>query len=300
MLFQRFTKWGFLTNWGWYSNAETELLALETQVVDYIIALDDFIEYSSDIYKEKLYGRVLAIMKNHSVKTSEIPTIKKELQTIQSRIKHFRIKMLNEGTHIPTSDKVFKNHQPSALVGEIRTFLGHKDRKKHFVIHYQADLRNHGAKNFHGIIDSGMKVNWALDVDGYLSIGDPVSTKHSVVAVGKDVVGAGVAQKKIDPREDMYLSMGEYLYKAESYDLEYERTKDRIYLETAKGFRSQVEAWKKELNGWMPKKNKSSTKIVVLDFDSGHYTPSGAWKKVALAWGKAGYKVEWSESSRRV
>ena len=87
-------------------------------------------------------------------------------------------------------------------MNDIRVHLGHRKQRgavqdpflKGFVIHYQADLRNHGAVNFHKMIATGKPVLWALDVEGYLSIGDPQSNKHSVVVAGKKVYGAGTAQ----------------------------------------------------------------------------------------------------------
>jgi len=39
-------------------------------------------------------------------------------------------------------------------------------------------------------------------------------------------------------------------------------------------------------------------KTVVLDFDSGHYAPREAWKAATSAWNEAGYKVEWSTTSK--
>jgi hypothetical protein len=305
--FDRFTSWGFLTNWGSYSQAENELLKKELDVANYIASLEAFM--TNDDQAKALVKQFKKIAGNESVKASEMVQIGRDLDQLQQKLKLRRVHLLNaNGPNIPVSHRVFKNHQPNALVGEIRSYLHFRTMnrgkgdplKAGFVIHYQADLRNHGAKNFHGIIATGSKVNWALDVEGYLSIGDPVSTKHSVVAVGKDVIGAGTAQLKMDDRKDKYLAAREFRDKASGYMEEFKKTGERMYKETAENYLATVKQWEDELNGWVPKKDEDEEKSIVLDFDSGHYAPSGAWKKVALAWKGAGYKVEWSDKARHV
>jgi len=36
----------------------------------------------------------------------------------------------------------------------------------------------------------------------------------------------------------------------------------------------------------------------VLDFDSGHYTPSEAWRRTVSAWNQLGYTVEFNPLGR--
>jgi hypothetical protein len=54
-----------------------------------------------------------------------------------------------------------------------------------------------------------------------------------------------------------------------------------------------------EALGFRPEEDAAKIgKTVVVDFDSGHYTPSEAWRRTASAWRKLGYTVEFNPEGR--
>jgi hypothetical protein len=148
---------------------------------------------------------------------------------------------------------------------------------------------------------TGQKLLWALDIDGFLSIGDPSSNKHSVVAVGKNVKGAGIAQLKLDPRMDEYLAMRDQAARATEFEGRAAAIRDNerdreLLLENAAALRGMAESIRKALGDWMPPATVDRT--IELDFDSGHYAPRGAWIASTEAWNAAGYRVVWSTTCR--
>lgn len=206
---------------------------------------------------------------------------------------------------------VFQNHHPDALPAEIRSYLEFRktnhysdDLRAGFVEHL--DLQHPRADRFNEIMRSGMRVNWTYDVDDILSIGDPRSTKHSVVALGKDVHGAGTAQIKLDPATENYLAARElrltaeeYRKQADTYRRDGRHADAGICDDEANGCEKTARELEDELpDGFRPEQGGPMT--VILDFDSGHYTPRGAREISASAWVRAGYIVEWSTDSRFV
>jgi hypothetical protein len=282
---------------GHYSTAEQELLDLEARVQRMLSANPRLLKV--DKLRPHIY-EFFTLQVNNSVRTREYATIKKSLTDLLSRLE------LVAGTVSPT----FANHQPNALVGEIRTHIHSRLEAVRLkpmtttgaVIHYAADLRNHAAVNFHALISSGQRVLWTVDVDRFLSIGDPLGNKHSVVAAGKDVFGAGMAQLKIDKRMDTYLAMQEQLRRAGEYEeqaknLPKEEKKTKEFLENASHFCGMAEEYRLALSGWVPPEGKIRSTIT-LDFDSGHYAPRGGWLESERVWKAAGYGVEWSTTSK--
>jgi|GEM_PF-4293601 len=294
MKFARFWKYGFLSNWGSYSVQERGVLQKESDVAK-LLQNNNWLCEVQKI--NPLVKKFLVIQTSNSVTTDEIPGLGIELDDMKKTF-----------TDMVGKSPKFVNHQPDALVGEIRAHLASRTQARNNRIHpntskvisYKADLRNHRAENFHAMIATGQKALWVYDVDGYLSIGDPQGNKHSVVAAGKEVLGAGIAQKKSCQNTDMYLAMKDQLSRAVALDNEAALTsvlKDKqLYKENADSLRMQANDFKKALNGWTPPKN--SERVIVLDFDSGHYAPRDAWQASTKAWNDAGYKVEWSSTSK--
>lgn len=301
MKFYRFS--GRFSNWGWYSPTESRLLKKEREAGEYVAALEDFVRATATY--GRWVARFRAIQMNTQVKESEYSAVEKELDDITAELAEKRLRMLDKGdAKIPDAPRTFPNHQPAALIGEIQNYLAARsiDRSNPqtaapgFVIHYSAGT----AEAFRAKIQTGGKVLYTVDVDNILSIGDPRTAKHSVVAVGKDCKAAGTAQLEIDSRMDVYLSAQDYRNRAADLqrqidlgapDLRGELEANRAYLIDAA---SQLEVG---LQGYIPPLIVSET--VSIDFDSGHYAPSGAWKEAMAAWRAAGYVAKWSRTSRR-
>jgi hypothetical protein len=143
-------------------------------------------------------------------------------------------------------------------------------------------------------------VLYKVDVHDILSIGDPASTKHSVVAVGEKCKAAGIAQLEIDDRTDVYKSMKDYERKGVEIR---QRIADKgdpkgDLVANAEYYEKQVADLGVQLNGYVPPPVASKT--IMIDFDSGHYAPNQAWKEAMTAWAAAGYTAKWSTISRRV
>lgn len=303
MRFDRFTKWGFVTNWGWYSPVEKGLLAKEDEVGKLLASLEDFIRAKAPV--KWLLTRFSQVQNNNAVKESQYGALEVELDGMIKEAKEIRLNVLNRGgDDIPDAPKTFPNHHPTALIGEIRTFLEYRmnNRAKPdplhagFVIHWNQSTK----AEFDKVIGTGAKVLYALDVDNILSIGDPRSTKHSVVAVGKTCKAAGTAQLDIDDRTDMYKSMQDYQQRADNLKITL-RDKGDAKGELAANIdylQQQAKELDIKLQGYIPP--PITTLGVLIDFDSGHYAPSEAWKEAMGAWKGAGYTAKWSPTSRRV
>jgi hypothetical protein len=304
MRFSRFTSYGRLTDWGWYSTKEKELLELERKVAKRLTKY----EWASEIAKVKpLVQEFLKIQTNTSVQFEQYGEI-------ESRLKS----MLEILTNLTKREvPVFSNHQPDALVGEIRTHLAARSLARAgrvgpttaMVIHFNtryAETIGNGIPDprlvsFCQMIDSGQKVLWAFDIEEILSIGDPGSNKHSVVAVGQEVFGAGTAQLKLDPKTDQYLAMQDSARRAMEFENragqleEGDRARNDL-LENAMELRKWVEIERQALGDWQPPAH--GTRKIELDFDSGHYAPRSAWLASEAAWVMAGYEPEWSTTSK--
>jgi len=304
--FERFTKWGALSNWGWYSGPERALLAKELEVSKAFTKSEGFIKKEESVLK--LFVKFMAIRLNTSVTAAEMGTIDQDLDAILADLKEERLKTLDKlGPNAPSAPAPFSNHQKDALVGEIRSYLATRKKQEYdpdplksgFVIHLNLNLPAPPTLDqFQLVVKSGAKVLWTYDVDGILSIGDPRSTKHSIVAVGKDVKAAGIAQKKIDQNEDAFHTLEQYKRDVESLN-EQLRIKFDSDVQANKEYKEQeIKILQESLGSWTPKPESNAP--VILDFDSGHYTPSGAWGDAVKAWNKAGFQVEWSRDARHV
>jgi hypothetical protein len=149
-------------------------------------------------------------------------------------------------------------------------------------------------------MDTGSKVLYTLDVAGILSIGDPRSTKHSVVAVGQTVKAAGIAQLEIDDRTDVYMSMRDYEQRARDLQATIDTDGDpkKDLAANVAYYRHEAQELRVKLAGYVPP--PVLTRNVLIDFDSGHYAPSKAWREAMAAWTAAGYRAKWNPESRRV
>jgi hypothetical protein len=306
MRFHRFTVLGKFTNWGWYSPQEQELLDLEVAVGTAITELEDFIRTSESLSVPILRYRI--IQTNTDVRQEEYAKTKLDLEQIEQDIKKQRRKILNSGA-VPDSQTIFKNHHPEALIGEIQSFLSYQLaqqamgnntwRQMGFRVKYQQD-----PELFKEIMESGIRVLYTVSVDNRLTIGDPRSTKHSVVAAGVDCKAAGAAQLKLSPKTDTYLTLKQYEEEILVLEKKMESPKSKDDYLTFKENRDYKITMAKELetglNGWQPPADEQRTRKVMIDFDSGHYAPHSAWKEAMAAWIQAGYEPRWAKDSRRV
>lgn len=304
MRFSRFNSYGFLSNWGWYSPKEKELLETELKVGQYLASLEDFVRRKQLV--KNLIQEFQAIQNRNDVKESEYGALQVKLESLADQARKIRLEVLSRGgSDIPDAPKTFPNHHPTALIGEIRSFLEYRKQNRHrpnpfssgFVIHYHATT----AVAFKAIVNTGSKVLYTLDVNGILSIGDPKSTKHSVVAVGKECKAAGIAQLEIDDRRDLYEGMKDCERKAQ--DMQEDLNKQGDDREGSKKanityYQQQAKERKIQLQGWTPPVQDINT--VLIDFDSGHYAPRQAWKEALQAWRAAGYAAKWNPNSKWV
>lgn len=302
MRFARFTWLGSLSDWGWYSTKEKELLQLEAEVAKRLTTHPEIIGIAK---MGSAVQEFLALQNNPSVEFADYGAVETKLKTLRDNIDAL----------IRSPTPVFRNHQPDALVGEIRTHLamrgrvreGRAQRTTAIVVHFNPDFpKTHGRQDprmaqFRELIATGQKFLWAYGVDGILSIGDPNSNKHSVVAVGTDVYGAGIVQLKLDPRTDQYMAMRDQEARAAEMERNAHQLLEgdpnrKLLLENAAEVRKMASYEREALGDWVPPEHAS--KVVELDFDSGHYAPRQAWVKAEEAWKLAGYRVEWSTTSR--
>jgi hypothetical protein len=298
MRFARFTWNAMAALLNWYSPVENALIAKETAVVG-LLKRNKWLPAVRGA--EQTIREFLTLQARSDVAEAEYGVVDLQLDSI---IKKFT-------TFVEAAERTpsFQNHQPGALVGEIRSHLDARKQARAnplnirhaMVIHYPADLRNHKAMNFHALLARGQKVLWTLDVENCLSIGDPAGNKHSVVAVGMKVLGAGTAQLLCDDRTDNYYAMKDSLAVAEDLErrakTESNQKERGVLVANAEHRRGMAAELSEALNGWVPSVN-ASNRTIVLDFDSGHYAPREAWKESTDAWNKAGYQVQWSASSK--
>lgn len=296
MKFARFDS--FLSFLSSYSTVERALLDKELAVAKYL-KQNPWLSAVPKAQPE--IKSFLDIQMNRAVREDEYFSIAVELDSILQNLKNFTGK----------ADRAFDNRQPDALVIEIRNHLANRRAARQNpgqanlakVISYKADLRNHKAANFHAMMATRQQVLWTLDTEGYLSIGDPNGNKHSVVAVGKTVLGAGLARLKIEARDDAYFSALDQRQRAKECRRMAAASgitdKDKqVYLENADMMDQMAKAYEEELGSYRP--SSKSLRLVELDFDSGHYAPREAWRPSTKAWNEAGYEVVWSSTSKFV
>ncbi len=191
----------------------------------------------------------------------------------------------------PFPHPVFTNRQADNFINEQQEFLDYKEKSRNLPEEYQGYICvfQREPEKFRAKVRSGQKFLWTYDTSGCLSIGSPTNNKHAIVAEGKNVYAAGIGQIKISDKEDQYMAYMDTLWKAEC--LKNEGKFDRVhnpYIEDAEYMRCERPA------------SLAKTDVVVLDFDSGHYHPSDAWRKTKAAWAQAEFFVEKSTTSRRV
>lgn len=194
---------------------------------------------------------------------------------------------------------IFHNLQAGNFMAELQEFNEYRDATSHmpdetfickFDTNMRPDLRTHDPVNFRRLVRTGRRFLWTYDVGGILSIGSPEHNKHAIVADNAQLNAAGTGQIKIDPQIDKYLGYLELERKAALLRAQgFHDDKGNPYIAMASRFK-------------VPKPASMSAlpDRVVLDFDSGHYHPSAAWKATYEAWGKAGFAVEKSATGRTV
>jgi hypothetical protein len=162
-------------------------------------------------------------------------------------------------------------------------------------------------------LESYGEMNWTYSTDGLLSAGSKEDSKHPVVGAGADVWAAGTVRLKISEGETLWRRWKSGMEKAEGYRQQAAAVKadtsltekergvklkdleisEKTYLEDAGLNKEAYEA-----AGYAPEAQATTKKTVVVDFDSGHYTPSEAWRRTSYAWRKLGYNVEYNPIGR--
>lgn len=191
----------------------------------------------------------------------------------------------------PFPHPVFQNRQAADYENERQEYLAYYEATRHLPEEDQAYIvtfqRN--PETFRRRVLSKQKFLWALTVDGELCIGSPTNNKHAIVAGGKDVFAAGTGHLKVSDAEEQYLKYQYLLKKAELFRRQGKTDQaSNPYIKMAAD--SRVER--------PPSLGRND--IVVLDFDSGHYHPSDAWRKTKIAWADAEFFVEVSTKARHV
>ena len=194
---------------------------------------------------------------------------------------------------------IFHNNQSPEFLSELQEFQEHQSAVAHiadeaFICKFDTNLvpdpRIHNPGRFKRLVRTRRKFLWTYDVGGILSVGSPQHNKHAIVADNAQLYAAGTGQIKTSPEVDRYLS---YLYlenKAQTLLAQgFTDQKSNPYIEMAKAQKISK-----------PASLDSPEDRVVLDFDSGHYHPQGAWKAAYEAWIGAGFSVEKSSTSRRI
>lgn len=194
---------------------------------------------------------------------------------------------------------IFYNLQAGNFTAELQEFTEYQAATSHipdetficrFDTNMRPDLRTHDPANFRRLVRTGRRFLWTYDVGGILSIGSPEHNKHAIVADNAQLYAAGTGQIKIDPQIDKYLGYLELERKAallRSQGLHDD--KGNPYIALARQYKVPK-----------PASMNALADRVVLDFDSGHYHPSAAWKATYEVWGKAGFAVEKSSRGRTV
>ena len=154
---------------------------------------------------------------------------------------------------------------------------------------------------------------WTYSTDGLLSIGSSAESKHPVVGAGADVWAAGTVRLKITEGETTFGRYRSHIEKIERFrDMEKAAAADpsltddkrqrdlRDLRENRVLYEGEAVRDKAayEKLGFDPDHAAGIGKTVVIDFDSGHYAPTEAWRRAASAWQKLGYKVEFNAEGR--
>jgi len=191
----------------------------------------------------------------------------------------------------PSPNPIFQNSQAHELENERGEYLEYFESTKGLPEHQQAYIVTYqrDPEKFQRRVLSGQRFLWAYDIFGRLSIGSPTNNKHAIVANGEDVFAAGIGRLKISPAEENYLAYQHLEWKAEQL------RKQGHTDERANPYIAMARARKVPRP---PQLGKGD--VVVLDFDSGHYHPSDAWRKTKIAWAQAGFFVEKSTTSRHI
>jgi hypothetical protein len=125
--------------------------------------------------------------------------------------------------------------------------------------------------------------------------------RHSVVAVGKECKAAGIAQLEIDDRRDLYEGMRDCERKVQNMREDLKKQgddKEGSKKANIAYYEQQASERRTQLQGWTPPVQNIDT--VLIDFDSGHYSPRQAWKEALQAWRTVGYTAKWNPNSRWV
>jgi hypothetical protein len=336
MSFARFSSWGPLSNWGSYSKEETELLRRETELARFLATLEPWAASDAAImrelttfsgvqkgtiaepqYKDASQGmsgiedrvrvRRAALLNENPNRGGEAPVFKNHHpDALVGEIEQFLGRrgidasafLLN--VPIPGENDAFEAERAHAK--------SDADLEREF----ETALQQRVAQ-FHAKIASEGELLWVYSIEGILGIGSKDENKHSVVGRGSDVWAAGTVRLKIDEGETHF---GRYRTAQQKIGfftemiakLEQDTTIDeskrkhqimefKANLAYQSGDADQAKAEYEKL-GFDPEQAGKAAKTVIVDFDSGHYTPSKAWARAAWAWRNLGYKVEFNPHGR--
>ena len=115
------------------------------------------------------------------------------------------------------------------------------------------------------------------------------AVKHAIVAGGEDVFAAGMGHLKLTDEVNRWR--------------QYEALRRNVDADRNAGIRDADNNFLQDLQAMgsvRQPRQQTTDRVVILDFDSGHYTPSSAWRKTYEAWERAGFRVEKSRDSRHV
>jgi hypothetical protein len=203
-------------------------------------------------------------------------------------VESFRIVIPVPGEHQATQHAIAESASDEALEGALLRSITERRAR------LQEKLESYGT------------MNWTYSTDGLLSVGSTQESKHPVVGAGADVWAAGTVKLKRTEGENVFLSYKVNLEKAKGYEEQIKTlaAKDprltdlRIAKRTYEAMAEHdKEAY--ERLGFDPDRDVVNlNKTVEVDFDSGHYQPSEAWRRSASAWRSLGYNVEWNPLGR--
>jgi hypothetical protein len=336
MSFARFSRFGPLSNWGSYSKDENDLLKAEGDLARYLTALEPWAASDEAITRElatfariqkgtvaqaqyratsqemtaiedRIRVRRAALLSENPDREPEDPVFHNhhpdalvgEIEQFLGRKgldpSAFRITVPVGGENAPLEEERAAARSDAELERQFETTL-------------QARMQL-----FHAKIASEGELLWVYTTEGILGIGSKDENKHSVVGAGTDVWAAGTVRLKISEAETYY---GRYrtaqqkieLFKDmiaktevdDTLDATAKKRKIRELEENMtfqKGDAAEAEQAFKD-RGFKPEEAGRAEKTVIVDFDSGHYTPSKAWRRAAAAWRSVGYKVEFNPFGR--
>jgi hypothetical protein len=321
MPFARFQGVSRIFNWR-YIPLERGLQAKEKEVGAYVASLEDWVKAAPTV--KALVGEFEGIKTTPLAASDYQPTMWR-LSKLLIALREARAAVLNEQGRVRGEGGPFSNRLAAGMIGEVNEFLAPGEKLRITVPVDPAesvdkaaeqapdDLRWAGGvaatitgeqKRLRAALEDGGSVVWVYTANGLLTIG--TNTKHSVLAAGADVRAAGQARLSLPPDEGRDSYFGAHQARQRARELEEQIAKIgegkqksdlQANLEHSRKEAERLEEKATRL-GFDPSKPRDKGQATILvDFNSGHYHPSQAWKATHQAWESLGYKVEWDPQS---